>query len=92
MAVGVAILMGPDVAPTGTVAVARPAFTTLKVVAGVPLKAMAVAPVKLLPSIVTLVPTGPDAGLKDVMAGPPATVTSYMRLDAAVPRGVVTEM
>ena len=41
----------------------------------VPLNRTAVAPVKLLPLIVTLVPTGPPAGVKLVIAGALETVT-----------------
>jgi hypothetical protein len=49
----------PVVAPAGTVAVISVAETTLKV-AAVPLKRTLVAPVKLLPKIVTSAPTMPE--------------------------------
>jgi hypothetical protein len=52
------------VAPEGTVAVIWTSEPTVNVVAAVPLNATAVAPVKPLPLIVTLVPTGPDPGEK----------------------------
>ena len=44
---------------------------TLKVVAGVPPKLTAVAPVRLVPAIVTLVPppVGPDVGVRLVIVG-----------------------
>src|SRR5437660_699786 len=60
--------IGPVVAPEGTVAViwvnelsAKPAF--------VPLKVTAVAPAKADPEIVTLVPGGPEVGVKLEMEG-----------------------
>ena len=56
----------------------------------VPLKATAVAPVRLVPVITTLVPTGPLVGLKLVIVGEPMTV-KLLALEA-VPPGVVTEI
>jgi hypothetical protein len=49
----------PLVAPGGTVAMILEKLFRAKVAAA-PLKATAVAPVRPLPLIVTLVPTGPD--------------------------------
>src|SRR5256712_8816342 len=65
---GVVTLIVPVVAPAGTVAwiavaelTAKPALT--------PLKATAVAPVKFVPLIATLVPTAPLVGVKPVIVG-----------------------
>src|SRR5437667_8805634 len=55
---GVVTLSDPEVAPAGTVAWIAVAEVTVKV-ALVPLNATALAPVKLVPLIVTLVPTVP---------------------------------
>ena len=57
------------VAPAGTVAVICVAELTEKLVAAVPPKRTAVAPLKLVPVIVTEAPTGPDAGVKSVTVG-----------------------
>src|SRR5437762_4502809 len=64
----------PVVAPAGTVAVIVVAEPTVKL-ALVPLNSTAVAPVKFVPLIVTLVPTGPLAGAKLVIVGGLETVT-----------------
>jgi hypothetical protein len=45
------------------------AEVTVKLAALTPLNATAVAPVKFVPLIVTLVPTGPLVGVKSVIAG-----------------------
>ena len=55
---GAVTVTGPLVAPEGTVAVICVSLFTVKVAAR-PLKATAVAPVKPLPTKVTLLPTGP---------------------------------
>ena len=52
------------------------------------LNVTAVAPVKFVPLIVTLVPTGPLAGVKLVIVGAGITVKLFVLL--AVPPGVVT--
>src|SRR5437867_12842285 len=65
---GVVTLIGPVVAPLGTVAVIWVLEFTVKP-AVVPLKVTAVVPMKLLPLIVTMVPTGPLGGLKELMVG-----------------------
>jgi hypothetical protein len=57
-------------------------------VADVPLNFTAVAPVKAVPLIVTLVPTDPLVGVNPVMVG--GTVTVKVPLLVAVPAGVVT--
>ncbi len=87
---GVATVSGP-VAPLPTVAVSEVALTTVKDAAAVPPKATAVAPVKLVPVIVTTVPALPLFGVNDVMVGMVgAEVKVKTLLLAAVPPGVVT--
>jgi hypothetical protein len=66
---GVVTKIGPVVAVEETVAVICVELLTVKVVAGVPLKATAVAPEKFVPVIVTIVPAGPLVGVKLVMVG-----------------------
>src|SRR5439155_7072847 len=56
--------------------------------AGTPLKATFVAPSKLVPKMLTTVPTGPAYGVKELMNGE----TSKSFLLAAVPASVVTVM
>lgn len=65
---GVVTEMVPVVAPAGTVNTMVVELVTLKIT-GVPLSITEVAPVKLVPVIVTVVPIGPLAGLKEVMVG-----------------------
>jgi len=65
---GLVTVMGPVVAPAGTVAVICVALLTVKV-AATPLKRTSVVPVKFVPVMVTEVPTGPDVGEKLVMVG-----------------------
>ena len=60
----VVTVIGPLLAAAGTVAVIRLAESTVYAVAAAPLKVTAVAPVRSLPVIVTLVPTRPLSGLK----------------------------
>ena len=62
-------LTGPVLAPAGTVAVTLVADTPLNTVAATPLKRTAVTPPRLVPVMVTLVPTGPLVGAKEVMTG-----------------------
>jgi hypothetical protein len=71
---GVVTLIVPEVAPLGTVAVIEAAELTVKL-APMPLNETVVAPVKLVPLTLTLVPTGPLVGEKLVMAGGLETVT-----------------
>jgi hypothetical protein len=66
---GVVTEIKPEVVPAATVAVILVAEFTVKLLAGVPLKESAEAPVKLVPVIVTTVPTGPLVGVKLVMVG-----------------------
>src|SRR6266480_1315455 len=83
----VVTLIGPLVAPAGTVAVIAVAEPTVKL-ALVPLNSTALAPVKLVPLIVTLVPTGPLPGVKLVIVG--GLITVKLPALLAVPPGVVT--
>jgi hypothetical protein len=81
--------MVPVFAPVGTVTVMLVAETTLNVVAVVPSNLTAVASVKFVPVIVTLVPTKPEVGENDVMVGA-AAVTTKLPDVVFVPPGVVT--
>src|SRR5438093_1494124 len=84
------MLIGPVVAPLGTVAVICVSEFTAKEAAA-PLNATAVAPVKCEPLIVTPAPTGPLAGLNELIIGAEgATVTVKLVALVAVPPGVVT--
>ena len=84
----VVTLIGPVVAPLGTVAEIEVAEFTVKL-ALVPLNRTAVAPVKFVPLIVTVVPTGPLVGVKLVIVGALAVTVKLLAL-VAVPPGVVT--
>jgi hypothetical protein len=85
---GVVTLILPVSAPAGTVAVILVAESTEKLVAVTPPNFTEVAPVKAVPLMVTTVPTGPLAGVKDVIVGAVVTVKSDALV--AVPPGVVT--
>jgi len=87
---GVVTAIGPVVAPEGTVAVIWVEESTVKL-AAVPLKVTDVAPVRFVPPITTVVPTGPLVGKKLVTVGA-ATVTEKLVAVVAVPPGVVTEI
>src|SRR5258705_744035 len=84
---GVATVSGPVVAPAGTVTWIDVAEVTVKA-ALIPLNVTAVAPVKSVPLIVTLVPTGPLVDAKLAIVG--ALVTVNAPLLVAVPPDVVT--
>ena len=71
---GVSTVMGPVVAPTGSVVLMLVAELTVKL-AGVPLKATAVAPVKRLPVSATLMLPGPLVGVKLLITGRSAQVS-----------------
>ena len=77
--------IGPVVAPVGTVAVTCVSEFRVKV-AETPLNVTLVAPVKLVPVIVTEVPTGPLVGVKLVMAG---VTVNVPELDAVPPAVVM---
>jgi hypothetical protein len=74
---GLMTLIGPLVAPVGTVAVMVVAEFTVKL-ALVPLNRTALAPVKLVPLIVTLAPAGPLVGAKLEMVGGKVLATVTM--------------
>ena len=89
---GVVTLIGPVVAPAGTVAVILVALTTLNV-AATPLKVTLVAPVKFVPVIVTVVPTGPNVGVNEAIVGAPAAVVTLKFCELqSLPPGVVTQI
>ena len=67
------ILTLPDV-PFATTAVMLVALTIENEVAGVPPKLTAVAPVKLVPVMVTVDPDAADVGVKELMVGGVATL------------------
>jgi len=72
---GVVTLSGPVVAPVGTVSRIVVAEATVKGAALTPLNVTAVAPVKFVPVIVTMVPSGPLVGVRLVIVGGITTVT-----------------
>lgn len=81
---------GPDEAPSGTLTTTYVALLLYPFPrALVPLKATPVTPPRLVPLIVTLVPTVPDDGETDVMTG--GAIVKFAVL-VAVPPGVVTEI
>ena len=84
---GEVTVMAP-VAPLPTVAVIEVALTTVKEAAAVPPKATAVAPVKLVPPMLTTVPAPPLLGVNEAMFGPAIKVK--VPLLVAMPPGVVT--
>src|SRR5437762_1366251 len=87
---GVVTLIGPVVAPLGTVAVIWVSELTVKL-ADVPLNFTAEVPVKLVPVMVTWVPTGPMVGVNELIVGGGAvTVTVKLLALVAVPPGAVT--
>jgi hypothetical protein len=90
---GVVTAIRPDVAPTGTTNDKVAALTTVKLLTSKPFSVRTVAPSKLVPTTVTVVPTGPLAGVKLVMVGA-GTVTARGS-SAVVPppgAGLVTVM
>ena len=66
---GVVTVIAPVVAPIGTVAVIDVELEALKPDAAVPLNFTDVAEPRFVPVIVTLVPTGPDPGVKELIDG-----------------------
>ena len=92
MPLGVVTVTSAMPAPAGEVAVICVGLTTEKLAAGVAPKLTALAPVKSVPVIVTLVPpaAGPDDGLTPVTVGGGTNVNRSAELVALVPPGVVT--
>jgi hypothetical protein len=80
---GVVTLSGPVVAAVGTVACIAVAEVTVKLALTV-LNVTAVAPVKFVPLIATLVPTGPLVGAKPVIVGDALATTLNALLVAPV--------
>jgi hypothetical protein len=66
---GVVMLIGPDVAPTGTVASTSVGEMLVKLIALVPLNETSVAPLSVVPNICTTVPAGPTLGVKLLIFG-----------------------
>ncbi len=83
----VVTLIGPVVTPAGTIARIEVAEVTVKL-ALTELKVTEVAPLKFVPPMITLVPTGPLVGAKLVIVG--GSATANVPLLVAVPPGVVT--
>src|SRR6266404_5220309 len=81
----------PVVEPFATVAVIWVALFTVNPDAALPLNAAEVAPVKLVPVMITAVLTGPLPGLNAEIVGP-AALTVKLVDEVAVPFGVVTLM
>lgn len=86
---GVVTVMDPLAPPTGTVAVIWVALFTVKAAALVPLNETAVAPVRLVPVMVSADPTNPEVGLKLLMVGTEGSTVKEATL-VAVPPAVVT--
>jgi hypothetical protein len=86
---GVVTLTGPVVAPAGTIARIAVSDVTVKVALS-PLNVTALAPLRLLPLIVTPVPTAPLAGERLAIAGGPTIANAPVL--AVVPPAVVTLM
>ena len=77
---GTVTVMGPVVAPEGTVAVITvPAWLTVKF-AETPLNSTRFAPVKFVPLMVTVVPTGPLVGEKDEIVGGAASAAGAIAI------------
>jgi hypothetical protein len=86
----VVTLMGPVVAPAGTVATICVAVFDV-IVAVVPLNFTDVAPVRFVPVMVTEVPTGPVVGVNDVIVGlAQVPLTAKLTLSFEVPLAFVT--
>ena len=84
---GVVMLIGPVVAPVGTVAVSWPKEMVLTEVELVPLNRIVGVPtLKLAPVMVTLVPTGPAPGEKPKMVGG----TTKLLVVVEEPAGAIT--
>jgi hypothetical protein len=86
---GVATVIGPVVALTGTVAITRVSDVALKVDASTPLKATALMLVKPVPVIITVAPAGALVGEKPVTVG--GGTVNEVELET-MPPGVVTLM
>ena len=81
----------PVVAPDATEATIVVEFVTLNEDAAVPPICTLVTPIKLVPVIVTEVPTRPDVGVKEVIVGESGNTIKLVP-DEAIPPGVVTSI
>ena len=79
----------PNVVPRPIFAVTDVSEITVTLVAAVKPNVTAVVPVKALPVIVTVVPTGPLPGKKDITTGTGGTTVNWLPL-GVLPPGVVT--
>ena len=85
--------MAPVVAPAGTVAVSWVLEFAANVGALVPLKLTCVKVDRFVPVMTTLVPTGPEVGVKLVMVGAADVVVAVNDVaEVAVPAGATTEI
>ena len=84
---GVVTVTLPEMAPAGTTTTRPVAVLLAMVVWAVPLKLTLVAPLRLVPVMVTLVPTGPLFGLRLVSVGAGRVTVKATPLE--VPPGVV---
>jgi hypothetical protein len=75
-------VIGPVVAPAGTVAVIWTSESIVNEGAAVPLNATSVAPVKLVPVMTTAVPTGPEVGLNESTVGATAEAGRAVSTDS----------
>jgi hypothetical protein len=82
---GVVTVMGPVLAPLGTVALINVSEATENVGAATPLNVTLLAPVKCVPVIDTLVPTGPLAGANDEIVGAAGGVVVTVKAIVLVP-------
>jgi hypothetical protein len=87
---GVVMAIGPVVAAAGTVAVTCVAESTVYTVVPTPLKLTAVAPVRFVPVMTTVVPAPPLVGVNEVTVGAGRTVK--LAALVPVPAGAVTEI
>ena len=85
---GVTTVIGPVVAPDGTEVTILVALS-VEITAGVPLKLTLVAPERLIPLIVTEVPTGPELGEKLLMVGAVVRITARFAVKPPAQHSVV---
>jgi hypothetical protein len=90
---GVAIVIGPVVAPIGTTAAILVSFTIVKLLAATPLKLTLVAPVRFAPLITTVIPIEPLGGaialISGAGAGTGVTTGAGIGVGSGVGSGVV---
>jgi hypothetical protein len=86
----VVTLIGPVLAPAGTVAVIRAEELTTGLTAETPLKATPLTLTKFAPVIVTLLPAGPLGGVNPLMTGAVVTVKGFAL--SPTPLGLITRI